>query len=459
MAEKAHFSSHKPKKRGDALGRDTTVFAVVRANPGALCRKVCDSMAKNINQLSARSVATIKDPGLHCDGNGLYLRVGASGSRSWIFRYMVKGRSRSMGLGPALVVPLADARDLALGLRRQVLRGIDPLEAKQQEIAKAQVEVAKTVTFKECAEGYIAAHRAGWSNDKHAAQWSSTLATYAFPEVGDRSVAAVDTAAIMKILDPIWSSKTETANRVRNRIECVLDWAAAKGLRDGANPARMKGHLDNLLPPRRRVSKVRHHPALPYSEAASFLSELRTKGGMAALALEFCILTCARTGEAIAAQWSEIDFEKKLWTVPAERMKTRRPHRVPLSDEALRLLRHLEKAKAGPFVFPGAKSNRTISNMSMLAVLRRMERRDITVHGFRSTFRDWAAETTEFPNELVEMALSHTVGNQVEAAYRRGDMLERRQKLMDEWARHCFPKLRPVSVHSQDNEPAPVAAA
>lgn len=415
-------------------------------------------MAKHINRLSARSVLTIKASGLHGDGNGLYLRVGEEGSRSWVFRFMIRRKARSMGLGSASVVSLAEARNLALDLKRQVQKGVDPLNAKRTGVERIQKESAKAPTFKDCAEGYIGAHRSGWSNAKHAAQWSSTLATYAFPEIAERPVAEIDTSAMLKILNPIWASKNETANRVRNRIECILDWAAAQNMRQTANPARWKGHLAMLLPNPHRVHKVQHRPALPFSEISAFVAGLRERHALSALALEFCILTASRTGEVIAAKWSEIDFEQRLWTVPAERMKTRRPHRVPLSAEAMTVLHELEKASSSDFVFSVGRGDKHLSNMAMLTLLRRMERADITVHGFRSTFRDWAAETTEFPNELVEMALSHTVGNQVEAAYRRGDMLERRQKLMDAWAQYCFQEPKLASVQVQDNEPTRVAA-
>lgn len=258
-----------------------------------------------------------------------------------------------------------------------------------------------------------------------------------YPEFGSGSVQTIDTAAIMRILDPIWSLKPETANRVRGRIECVLNWATARKLRSGDNPARWRGHLDKLLPARSKVRKIEHHPALAYVGKGDFMVRLRQQQGMSARALEFSILTAARTGESIGARWSELDFEKKLWTIPGERMKGGKLHRVALSDAAISVLRELEKLKQGLFIFPGAKANRPLSNMALLKLLNRMGRTDITVHGFRSTFRDRAAEQTEYPNELVEMALAHTIGNRAEAAYRRGDMLERRQKLMEDWARFC----------------------
>jgi len=394
-------------------------------------------MARLINQLCARSVATIKEPGLHGDGNGLYLRVTPESTRSWMFRFMIDGKARSMGLGAVGDVSLAEARETAIDLRRKIQRGFDPLEERRLEVERTRLEAGNAQTFKDCAEAYIAAHKVGWRNAKHAAQWTSTLASYVYPVIGGGPVQRVDTAAIMRILDPIWSSKPETANRVRGRIECVLDWATARKLRSGENPARWRGHLDKLLPARSKVRRVEHHPALPYADAADFMARVRRQRGISALALEFSILTAARTGEVVGARWSEIDFDTRLWTIPGERMKAGKLHRVALSKPAISVLRELEKVKQGEFVFPGAKADSHLSNMSLLQLLKRMGRTDVTVHGFRSTFRDWAAEQTEHPNELVEMALAHTIGNKAEAAYRRGDMIERRQRLMDEWAECC----------------------
>jgi len=333
-------------------------------------------------------------------------------------------------------------------------RGIDPIEARAAGEAEKRVVAAKTMTFDQCAEAYIKAHRAGWRNAKHAAQWTATLATYASPVFGKLPVHAVDTGLVLKALEPIWTTKPETAGRVRGRIELVLDWAAVRGHRKGENPARWRGHLDKLLPARSKVRKVEHHPALPFGELPGFLESLRGQEGIAALALEFTILTAARTGETIGAQWDEISEREKLWIIPAERMKAERDHRVPLSRRALAIIAEMKKVRDGEFLFPGGKSGKPLTNMAMLALLDRINERraatgqprwtdpkngnkDVVPHGFRSSFRDWAAERTSFPNEMVEMALAHAVGDKVEAAYRRGDLFEKRRRLMDEWARYC----------------------
>lgn len=342
-----------------------------------------------------------------------------------------------MGLGAVSVVSLAEARDTALDLRRQIHRGTDPLEARRLGVEQARREVANAQTFKDCAEAYVAAHKAGWRNEKHGAQWEATLATYAYPVIGTSPVQDIGTAAVMRVLDPIWSVKPETAKRLRGRIESVLDWAAVREFRRGENPARWRGHLDKLLPAPSKVRQVEHHPALPFAEIADFMTSLRGQRGVAASALEFAIFTAARTSETIEAEWREIDFEKKLWTIPGERMKAGKQHRVPLSDAAIAVLRQMEKIRESGFVFPGAKRNRPLSNMSLLQLLKRMGRSDITVHGFRATFRSWCSECTDFPSELAEMALAHAIRDKVEAAYRRGDLLERRYELMAQWAAYC----------------------
>jgi integrase len=351
----------------------------------------------------------------------------------------LRGRAREMGLGSLTAISLSDARSKAGDCRKLRQEGVDPIEARNAVRVQAALDVAKTITFKAAAATYIAAHRAGWRNEKHAAQWTATLETYAYPTIGDVSVQAIDTGLVLKVLEPIWSAKPETAGRVRGRIESILDWAKARGYRAGENPARWKGHLDQLLPKRSKVSKVKHHAALPYAELPTFLARLRAQEGIGARALEFTILTAARTAETIGAQSPEIDLGKKLWTVPAARMKAGKEHRVPLSSRAVALL---EAAKAlrtpdGEFVFQGGKRAKPLSNMAMTAVLRRMDHGHVTVHGFRSTFRDWAAEQTNFPGEVVEMALAHAVSDKVEAAYRRGDLFEKRRRLMAEWTKYC----------------------
>jgi integrase len=317
------------------------------------------------------------------------------------------------------------------------LAGIDPIAARTAERQQAVLQSAKAMTFRQCAEAYVAAHKAGWKNQKHADQWSATLQTYAYPVLGDVSIQAVDVALVMKVLDPIWAAKTETASRLRGRIERVLDWAAVRGFREGDNPARWRGHLDHVLPQPGKVKRVVHHAALPYDEIASFMAELRQLPGIAAMALEFAILTAARTGEVIGATWAEMDLDRAIWTIPAGRMKGGREHRVPLSEPALAILKKLHEAKHGEYVFPGGRTGKSLSNMALLTLLRRMKRSHITAHGFRSTFKDWAMECTSFPSEASEMALGHAVGDKVEAVYRRGDLFEKRHELMQAWGQTC----------------------
>jgi len=378
---------------------------------------------------------------MHHDGGGLYLQVTVGKNkddlhRSWIYRFVVDGRDRQMGLGPLELVGLAEARERATDARRQRERGIDPIEARNAQRAEERLAGATVMTFDQCRDAYIAAHRAGWRNTKHAAQWLSSLATYVSPRFGELSVRAIDTGLVMEVLRPIWNEKTETASRVRGRIEAILDWARVNGHRDGENPARWRGHLDHLLPSRWKVRKVVHFAALPYDEMGSFMGELVGREGMAALALRFAILTAARTGEVLGARWGEIDFGARVWTVPGDRMKGGRDHRVPLSGEAMAILDLLYRARSGDYVFPGSGRG-TLSGMALLLLLRRMGRGNLTAHGFRSSFRDWAAERTNFRGEIVEAALAHAVGDKVEAAYRRGDMLEHRRRLMEAWAAHC----------------------
>jgi integrase len=387
-------------------------------------------------KLSARRVATTTEPGLYGDGHGLWLQVGPAGGKSWSFRYQLNRRARQMGLGPVDLVSLAEARDLGRDARRLLLKGIDPIEDRRAKRQTAQTGDTKAITFRDCAERYIAAHEPAWRNEKHRAQWSSTLAAYVYPSLGDLPVATVDTAAVMRVLQPIWSAKPETAGRVRGRIEAVLDRAAVLGNRGADNPARWRGHLDKLLPARRNIRRVRHHAAMPYRELPAFLTELRSQPATSARALEFAILIAARTGEVLGARWAEIDLDSALWTVPAERMKGHRTHRVPLCPAAVVLLGALPSE--GDYVFSGARRGRPLSQMAMAMLLRRMGRADVTVHGFRSSFRDWAAEVAHAPREVAEAALAHAIGSEVEAAYQRGDMLERRRSLMEAWSRFLF---------------------
>ena len=318
---------------------------------------------------------------------------------------------------------------------RLLREGVDPIDARRTARNAARLEEARGLTFKDCAERYIAAHEAGWRNAKHRAQWRSTLETYAFPALGELPVAAIDTALVMKVLEPIWQAKSETAGRVRGRMEAVLDWAAARNYRTSDNAARWRGHLDKLLPARSRLARVQHHAALPWRNLPAFMAELRGQTGTSARALEFAILTAGRTGEVIGATWGEIDEGAKVWTVPAERMKGGRTHRVPLCERALEIVKSLPRG--GDHVFGGERAGKPLSQMALLMTLRRMNRDDLTVHGFRSTFRDWAAECTSFPREVAEAALAHAIPDKVEAAYRRGDLFERRRQLMKVWSRYC----------------------
>jgi len=391
-----------------------------------------------IGKLTALKVKNLVEPGRYGDGGGLYLQVRDADCRSWLFRYKLHGRPRQMGLGPLHDVTLAEARDSAQRCRKLVRDKVDPIDQRKL-VHAAAASAATALTFQQVAERYIATHEAGWKNEKHRAQWPSTLQTYVYPVFGNRSVAAIDTGDVTRVLEPIWTQKPETATRVRGRIETILDYAKTRGWRAGENPARWKGHLEHALPARAKVAKVEHHPALPWREIGAFMETLAAETGTSAQALRFCILTAARTGEVLGARWSEIDLENKAWTVPAGRMKAGVEHRVPLSESAIAVLDVMAPLKNGAdlFVFPGGKAGKTLSNMSMAMLLRRMERPDLTVHGFRSSFRDWAAESTEYPREVVEAALAHTVGSKVEAAYRRGDLFDKRRRLMDEWAGFC----------------------
>ena len=409
-----------------------------------------------IEKLTARRVATAAQRGYLSDGGGLYLRIGAAGNKSWVFRFKLpSGKTREMGLGALHTVSLAEARVRAAKARLQRLDGIDPVAERHRERQDSRVAAARQMTFKGCADAYIAAHQAGWKNEKHRQQWPNTLRDWVFPIFGGSPVATIDTGHVMRALEQntapdgeppvtLWLAKPETASRVRGRIETVLDWAAARGHRPrGDNPARWRGHLDALLPARNKVAAVRHHTALPYGELPAFMAALRQQDNVGALALEFCILTCARTGEVMGARWGEFDLPKKLWTIPAARMKAGRLHRVALSGAALAILHKMAVLVGGPagdpdaHVFPGGKVGAGLSQMAMLMLLRRIGRDDLTVHGFRSAFSDWCAEQTAFSTEVREMALAHTVGDKVEAAYRRGDLLQKRYELAEAWAAYC----------------------
>lgn len=396
-------------------------------------------MARTVGKLTALKVGRLNEPGMHADGAGLYLQITSAGAKSWIFRFSLHGRAREMGLGSLSAVSLSDARTAAGVCRRLRQDGIDPIEARKAQYARARLDAAKAITFSEAAAQYIEANQTAWRNAKHAAQWKSTLKRYVAPVFGSLPVQAIDVSLVLKAIEPIWSKKPETASRVRGRIETILDWASARGLRSGENPARWRGHLDMLLPKRSKVRAVKHHAALPYDEVPKFLVALKEQAGTAARALEFTILTTGRTSEVIGAPWAEVDLSDAVWVVAAERMKAGKEHRVPLSTRAVALLKRMkaDQDADAEFIFPGGKSGKPLSNMAMAVLLGRMGYDAVTVHGFRSTFRDWAAERTNFPNEVVEMALAHAVGDKTEAAYRRGDLFEKRQRLMAEWSKFC----------------------
>lgn len=392
---------------------------------------------QKVKALSAIEVQRLTTPGMHFVGEvaGLAMLVKATGARSWILRCSIAGKRRDMGLGGYPDVTLADARRRARELREQIDNGIDPIEVRREARAALRAALIKAMTFNQCVDAYLSAHNESWRNAKHRQQWRNTLTTYAGPVIGDLDVAMIDTGLVLKVLQPIWSEKTETASRLRGRIENVLSWATTAGYRTGENPARWKGHLQNLLAMPSRIAHAGHHAALPYRELGAFMADLAQMPGEGARALEFTILAAARSGEVRGATWAEIDMDTGLWTIPGERMKAKTEHTVPLSDAALTLLR--SQSHAGDLVFPGARAGRPLSDMSLTAVLRRMGRGDLTAHGFRSTFRDWAAEQTAYPSEVVEMSLAHTITNRVEAAYRRGDLIDKRRRLMADWARFC----------------------
>jgi integrase len=394
-------------------------------------------MAKSINKLSALAVEKLKTPGLYADGGGLYLQVSPARTKSWVFRYKVGGRGRYMGLGSLTTVSLAEARETANNCRRLRVQGIDPIDQRKKMREAARLDSAKAMSFDDCRDAYIAAHRSGWRNPKHHSQWINTLRTYVTPVFGTLPVQSIDVALVMKVLEPIWNAKAETASRLRGRIERILDWAKARGFREGENPVRWRGHLDHLLPARSKIRKVKHHAALSYNDLPDFITALTEQDGVAARALEFVILSAARSGEALQAIWDEIDLTRRTWTIPAHRMKANREHRVPLSDTATKILGQMQSEKVNEFVFPGSKQSKPLSDMALLMTLRRMGYNNITTHGFRSTFRTWAAEQTGYSREVVEAALAHVIGNKVEAAYQRGDLFEKRRRLMSEWARYC----------------------
>jgi integrase len=390
-------------------------------------------MARSINKLSARAVETVKAPGRYSDGGNLYLSISANGGRRWVFMYRFAGKQREMGLGSASKAgtSLAKARELAAEARMALAAGLDPLEVRNARMQSERV----VPSFGECAVAYVEAHRKSWRSDKHIAQWTKTLTTHCAQIWGMR-VSEIDTESLLKVLQPVWERLPETARRLRGRIEKVLDAAAVRGFRRGENPARWRGHLQNLFAKPQMLLRA-HHAALPYEQLPEFMAQLRGRQSLAARALEFAILTACRSGEVRCARWDEVDFAKAVWVIPANRMKAGKEHRVPLSDRGVAILTMLQEMRTSDFVFPGNASGRPLSALAMARQLQRINADEVTVHGFRSTFRDWASETTSFPHEVCEQALAHAIGNKTEAAYRRGDLFEKRRKLMEAWADYC----------------------
>jgi integrase len=406
---------------------------------------------RRFQRLTALSISRAKTPGYIHDGSGLYLQVAPAGSKSWIFRFSLGGKRREMGLGPYPGVSLALARQLASSAHSLVRAGKDPIAARDAERARKRLEDARAITFDQAADQFIAANEPGWRNGTHRGQWRASLAAYASPVIGKMPVADIGVTEVMRILEPMWREKTETGSRVRSRIERVLGWAKVRGYRTGENPAQWRGHLDKLLPARRKVQKVKHHAAVAIDDLPSVYAKLAGLESVAALALRFAILTAARAGEVTGARWSEIDMKAKVWTVPSDRIKAGKTHRVPLSREAMAILARAGTTATGIFVFPSRVTGRPLSASSMLKVLKVAGCGDATVHGFRSTFRDWASERTPYPRDVAEMALAHAIGDKVEAAYRRGDLFERRKLMMEDWAAFVLttPSAKVVSIGSR----------
>jgi integrase len=410
-------------------------------------------MARTLSKLTAKEVEKKTAPGLYGDGGGLTLQITKAGVKSWLYRYMIKGKAYGMGLGPAHTITLIEAREKAAAARKLVIEGINPLEAKRQRQLDAEMIKARLMTFDQCANAYIEAHRASWKNAKHADQWTNTITTYVSPLIGSMPVEQIDTALVVKVLaqpddkgQQFWQVKNETATRVRGRVESILGWATTSGFRSGDNPARWKGHLENLLATISRAQRIKNHPSLEWTRMGAFVHDLRQRDGIASRAVEFAILTASRSGEVRGACWSEIDLAAKVWTIPASRMKAKREHEVPLSDAAIALLRRISRSDSTDLIFPGTKGQ-ALSDMSLTAVIRRMngeapkwtakDGNTITMHGFRSTFRMWAAESTNYPREVAEHALAHQLPDAVERAYQRGTQFTKRAAMMGEWAKFC----------------------
>jgi integrase len=412
-----------------------------------------------IEKLLALKVERERRPGLYGDGGGLYYRVAPGGTRGWIFRFKIQGRARDMGLGSVETFGLKEAREAARDCRKLLYHGIDPIEERRGRRQQQRLDSARAISFEKCAKAYIAAHEAGWRNAKHRSQWLNTLTSYVFPTLGALSVQQIDTGLVMKVIEPLWLERTETASRLRGRIEAILNWAEARGYRPGdkVNPASWSV-LKNLLPAKSRVAPVKHHAALPYSNVAEFLAQIRAVEGISARALEFTVLTAVRTSDVINATWSEIDGEKRVWTIPrigengdSERStKTGVGLRVALSDAALAIVQEMRGIRSSEYIFPGTRSGRPLNNMAMLLLLRRLgfAKGEVTTHGFRSSFVDWASECTLHSEDVRKMALNHVIDDKIEAAYRRGDLFEKRRQLYQDWADYCIrqPVEPPASV-------------
>jgi integrase len=386
-------------------------------------------MPRTLNRLTALKIARTKADGLYSDGGGLYHRV-EGGSHGWVLRFTLHGRKREMGLGPVHTLNLTEAREKARECRQLLLEGIDPIERRKEARAAARLEQAKAMTFEQCSSAFMAAKETEWTNPKHRAQWARTLQMFAYPVIGKLPVKDIDTALVTKVLQPIWQTKTETASRLRGRIQAVIDWASVSGFRSGPNPAQWAGHLEHVFP---AVTKGEHHVALPYTELPAFMAKLRADSSVQARALEFLILAAARLGEVRGAVWPEIDMAARMWTVPAARMKAKKEHRVPLCDDAMAILAHMQKLQRTNYIFPGNRSDRPLGASTFNLLVKQLGA-DVTVHGFRSSFRTWAAERTNYPREIAELALAHNVSSEVERAYQHSDMLEKRRAFMALWA-------------------------
>lgn len=394
-------------------------------------------MAILLNRLTAKTIENLKERGYHPDGGGLYLQIQSAQSVSWIFRYSFEGKAHEMGLGSYKYITLAEARIKRNELKKILISGVNPLVEKNKIRNARRTEFSNKMTFDACAKAYIDSQKVAWKNEKHKTQWANTLETYASPVIGSLFVDEISTNLIMKVIEPIWVTKTETASRVRGRIELILNWATVRGLRTGENPARWRGHLDNLLPKRSLIQKVTHHKAMPYALLSGFMNKLKPQTDISSIALQFLILTATRTNETLNAQWSEIDFVEKIWTIPPERMKAKREHRIPLTDDAINLLKLIPKKDFLPYIFLNSASGAPLSTNALLQKLNQLGE-SVTVHGFRSTFRDWVSEETAHARDVAESALAHALRDRVEAAYRRGDFFQKRKALMEDWSKFCY---------------------